>query len=80
MPILQTLDSGEEWRKEISTTHIITNNIGKYSGLVDELDLKYKFIYFNWRLTTLQYCIGFAIHQHELDLNLSILISFKQVI
>ena len=27
--------------------------------------LKYKFIYFNWRLLTLQYCIGFAIHQHE---------------
>ena len=26
---------------------------------------KYKFIYFNWRLFTLQYCIGFAIHQHE---------------
>ena len=26
---------------------------------------KYKFIYFNWRLITLQYCIGFAIHQHE---------------
>ena len=26
--------------------------------------LKYKFIYFNWRLITLQYCIGFAIHQH----------------
>ena len=25
----------------------------------------YKFIYFNWRLITLQYCIGFAIHQHE---------------
>ena len=24
------------------------------------------FIYFNWRLITLQYCIGFAIHQHEL--------------
>ena len=23
-----------------------------------------KFIYFNWRLITLQYCIGFAIHQH----------------
>ena len=22
------------------------------------------FIYFNWRLITLQYCIGFAIHQH----------------
>ena len=22
-------------------------------------------IYFNWRLITLQYCIGFAIHQHK---------------
>ena len=27
--------------------------------------LKYTFIYFNWRLITLKYCIGFAIHQHE---------------
>ena len=26
---------------------------------------KYKFIHFNWRLITLQYCISFAIHQHE---------------
>ena len=26
---------------------------------------KFKFIYFNWRLITLQCCIGFAIHQHE---------------
>ena len=26
---------------------------------------KYTFIYFNWRLITLQYCIGFAIHQYE---------------
>ena len=26
---------------------------------------KYKFIYFNWKLITLQYRIGFAIHQHE---------------
>ena len=26
---------------------------------------KYKYIYFNWRLITLQYCIGFAIHQYE---------------
>ena len=25
----------------------------------------FKFIYFNWRLINLQYCIGFAIHQHE---------------
>ena len=27
--------------------------------------LKYKFIYFSSRLINLQYCIGFAIHQHE---------------
>ena len=26
---------------------------------------KFKFIYFNWRLITLLYCIGFDIHQHE---------------
>ena len=26
---------------------------------------KKKKIYFNWRLITLQYCIGFAKHQHE---------------
>ena len=25
----------------------------------------YKFLYFNWRLISLQYYIGFAIHQHE---------------
>ena len=25
----------------------------------------YFLFYFNWRLITLQYCIGFAIHQHE---------------
>jgi len=27
--------------------------------------LKFKFIYFNWRLITLQYCIGSATYQHE---------------
>ena len=26
---------------------------------------KFKFIYFSWRLITLQYCIGSATHQHE---------------
>ena len=26
---------------------------------------KFKFIYFNWRLITLQYCIGSVTHQHE---------------
>jgi len=29
------------------------------------LFLKFKFIYFNWRLITLQYRIDFAIHQHK---------------
>ena len=27
--------------------------------------ISYKFIYFNWRLITLQYCIGFPIHLPE---------------
>ena len=27
--------------------------------------LLFKFIYFNWRLITLQYCIDFTIHPHE---------------
>ena len=36
------------------------------SDLIRVVDFfKYKFIYFNWRLITLKYCIGFAIHQHE---------------
>ena len=30
-----------------------------------ETFFKYKFVYFNRRLITLQYCIGFAIHQQE---------------
>ena len=30
----------------------------------DGILFKYKFIYFNWRSITLQYWIGFAIHQH----------------
>ena len=45
----------------------MVNGWGK-SGSSDRfyfLFLKYKFIYFNWRLITLKYCIGFAIHQHE---------------
>ena len=29
------------------------------------ISFQYKFICFNWRLITLQYCIAFAIHQHE---------------
>ena len=42
-------------------------NISKFFRPLPLSTLKniYKFIYFNWRLITLQYCIGFAIHQHE---------------
>ena len=42
-------------------------DLGQDSGIsyFNKLFFKYKFIYFNWRLITLQYCIGFAIHQHE---------------
>ena len=29
------------------------------------ISFKLKFIYFNWKVITLQYCVGFAIHQHE---------------
>ena len=38
-----------------------------FSGICKLLSLflKYKLIYFNWRLITLQYCIAFAIYQHE---------------
>ena len=32
---------------------------------VNFFNLFFKFIHFNWRLITLQYCIGFATHQHE---------------
>ena len=39
--------------------------VSYFKKLTAFLFFKYKFIYFNWRLITLQYCIGFAIHQHE---------------
>ena len=38
------------------------------TGILNSIFFKFfkcKFIYFNWRLITLQYYIGFAIHQHE---------------
>ena len=33
--------------------------------MIPQLSFFKKYIYFNRRLITLQYCIGFAIHQHE---------------
>ena len=41
----------------------ITNSAANFFVVV--LFFKCKFIYFNWRLIILQYCVGFAIHQHE---------------
>ena len=40
-------------------------NVFFLSFLPDILYFLYKFIYFNWRLITSQYCIGFAMHQHK---------------
>ena len=45
----------------VKTYQIVSVQFINYVYLV----FKYEFIYFNWRLITLQYCIGFAIHQHE---------------
>ena len=45
---------------QLSHPYMTTRNSSKGSFFK-----KYKFIYFNWRLITLQYCIGFATHQHE---------------
>ena len=44
---------------------VLTGHLYILFGATFILFFKYKFIYFNWKLITLQYCIGFAIHQHE---------------
>ena len=41
------------------------NQFFQHSKALTYYFFKYKFIYSNWRLITLLYCIGFAIHQHE---------------
>ena len=43
----------------------MSQNMTECVGYQCKCFFKYKFIYFNWRLITLQYCIGFATHQHE---------------
>ena len=58
------------WGREESDTteplhfHFSLSCIGEGNGHPFQFFFN-KFIYFNWRLITLQYCIGFAIHQHE---------------
>ena len=44
--------------------HLIFDKGGKNIQWIKD-NLFNKCIYFNWRLITLQHCIGFAIHQHE---------------
>ena len=60
------------WRKEnppILWLEMLTiaSNLWQRKTGVSEVKsfFLYKFIYFNWRLITLQYCIRFAIHRHE---------------
>ena len=48
-------------KKQVVTEPVLYMNL----GITNSFFFKYKFIYFNWRLISLQYCIGFAIHQHE---------------
>ena len=43
----------------------IVSNSFFFFRFIKTFFLKFKFIYFNWKLIALQYCIGFAIHQHE---------------
>ena len=42
-----------------------TWQVPSWSARAKELAFFFFFFYFNWRLITLQYCISFAIHQHE---------------
>ena len=64
IPIIKTSSPTIHKGRITATTHKV-----RYADLfflvVFSFFLKYKFIYFNWRLITLQYCIDFAIHQHE---------------
>ena len=39
--------------------------LGVFWGFLFIFVYLFLFFYFNWRLITLQYCIGFAIYQHE---------------
>ena len=56
------------WTWRISAKSSFMFPLLNYLGILPKCRFflfKYKFIYFNWRLITLHYCIGFAIHQHE---------------
>ena len=61
--VLEVLATAIRAEKEIKGIQIGKGEV-KLSLFFFLFSLKYKFIYLNWRLITLQYCIGFAIHQH----------------
>ena len=57
-----------DWLDYVSDKRAIQMSYLFFNWVVCSLLIKlfyYKFIYFNWRLITLQNSIGFAIHQHE---------------
>ena len=65
IPIIKTSSPTIHKGRITATTHKVRYADLFFFLVVFSFFLKYKFIYFNWRLITLQYCIDFAIHQHE---------------
>ena len=59
----ETLEMKELSIQEVDSNFIII--IFTFKKLSIYLFLFFNINLFNWRLITLQYCIGFAIHQHE---------------
>ena len=75
LPPLITLFSFRYTQVILFTHYIITmegssqprdqTSLSYDSSIHRQIFFLFKFIYFNWRLITLQYCTGFAIYQHE---------------
>ena len=61
--LVKILIKEKKWRQRISVLKNLWTKT--FTQLFFCCFFKYKFIYFNWRLITLPYCISFAIHQHE---------------
>ena len=54
------------WKKGNQDTQLVRSiPYHKWEDTFSIFFFLYKFIYFNCKLITLQFCIGFAIHQHE---------------
>ena len=60
------LGLGDEVILIINKVYVLSSKFKKNDFILKiSFDFYYKFIYFSWRLITLQYYIGFAIHWHE---------------